>query len=113
MQILKALSCQKITESQIQQSYTKKYQKHIACSYGYKLVCLDKFSKPFKAYIGKDAVYNLLNNMIKQSQYCSQVMKKSFNKELVMTKEDKETLQTLLNIGSVCMYGYMYIREIR
>ena len=96
------------------ESYTKKYQKHTACSYGYKLVCVDdKFSKAFKPYIGKDAVYNPLNNMIKQSKYCSQVMKKSFNKELVMTNEDKETLQTLLNIGSVCMYGYMYIREIR
>ena len=29
--------------------FTNKYQKHIACSYGYKLVCVDdKFSKPFK-----------------------------------------------------------------
>ena len=32
-----------------EESYTNKYQKHIACSYGYKLVCVDdKFSKPFK-----------------------------------------------------------------
>ena len=31
-------------------SYANKYKKHIACSYGYKLVCVDeKFSKPFKA----------------------------------------------------------------
>ena len=29
------------------ESYTDKYQKHVACSYGYKLVCIDnKFSKP-------------------------------------------------------------------
>ena len=34
-----------------EESYTIKYQKHIACSYGYKLVCVDdKFSKPFKTY---------------------------------------------------------------
>ena len=27
------------------ESYTNKYQRHIACSYGYKLVCVhDKFS---------------------------------------------------------------------
>ena len=27
------------------ESYTKKYQKHVACNYGYKLVCVDdKFS---------------------------------------------------------------------
>ena len=34
-----------------EESYTIKYQKHIACIYGYKLVCVDdKFSKPFKTY---------------------------------------------------------------
>ena len=34
-----------------EESYTNKYQKHVACSYGYKLVCVnDKFSKPFKSY---------------------------------------------------------------
>ena len=28
------------------ESYTRKYQKHIACSYGYKLLCVnDNFSK--------------------------------------------------------------------
>ena len=37
--------------------YTNKYQKHVSCSYGYKLLCVDdKFSKPFKSYLGKDAV---------------------------------------------------------
>ena len=37
-------------------SYTKKYQKHISCSCGYKLGSVDdKFSQP-KAYLGKDAV---------------------------------------------------------
>ena len=35
-------------------TYTNKYEKHIACSYGYKLVCVnDKFSKPLKSYLGK------------------------------------------------------------
>ena len=39
-------------------SYTSKYEKHVACSYGYKLVCVvDKFSKPFKSYLREDAVY--------------------------------------------------------
>ena len=28
------------------ESYTNKYQKHVACSYGYKLLCIDyKFSR--------------------------------------------------------------------
>ena len=35
------------------ESYTNKYQKHVACSYDYKLVCVnDKFSKSFKSYLG-------------------------------------------------------------
>ena len=44
-----------------EESYTNKHQKYIVCSYDYKLVCFDdKFSKPFKSYLGEDAVYNLL-----------------------------------------------------
>ena len=35
----------------------------------------DKFSKPFKTYLGKDTVYNFINNMIKESKYWSDVMK--------------------------------------
>ena len=78
-------------ESKIQESYTNKYQKHIACSCGYKLVCLDdKFSKTFKTYSRKDAVYNLINDMIKESKNCNEVMKKHFNKEPVMAKGGNE-----------------------
>ena len=41
----------------LHESYTNKYQKHIAGSYGHKLVRIDgKFSKPFKDYLGEDAV---------------------------------------------------------
>ena len=62
--------------------------KHIASSYDYKLVYVDdKFSKPFKTYLGKDAVYNFINSSIDESNYCSGVMKKHFSKELVMSKE--------------------------
>ena len=60
-----------------EEPYTNKYQKHIACSYGYKLVCIgDKFSKPFKTYLGEDAVYNFINNMMKESKHYSDVIKK-------------------------------------
>ena len=44
----------------------------------------------FKSYLSKDAVYSFIYSMIKESKYCSDVMKKYFNKELVMTKEDNE-----------------------
>ena len=50
----------------------------------------DKFSKPFKSYLDKDAVYNFISSMIEESKYCSDVMKKHFNKDLVMAKGDNE-----------------------
>ena len=47
------------------ESYTYKHQKHVACSYGYKLVYVDdKFSKHFKSYLGENAVYNFISSMI-------------------------------------------------
>ena len=53
-----------------EEPYANKYQKHIACSYSYKLVCGDdKFSKSFKTYLDKDAVYNFANSMIEKSKY--------------------------------------------
>ena len=40
-----------------EEPYMNKYQKYIACSYGYKLVCVDdNLSKSFKTYLGEDAV---------------------------------------------------------
>ena len=38
----------------------------------------DKFSKPFKTYLGKDTVYNFINRLIEESKCCSDVMKKKF-----------------------------------
>ena len=77
------------------ESYTNKYQTYAACSYAYKLVYVhDKLSKPFKSYLGENAVYNFISSMIEESKYCSDVMKKHFNKELVMTKEDNEEFKT-------------------
>ena len=57
-------------ESKTQESYTNKYQMHIACSYGYKLECVDdKFSKPFKTSLGKDLLYNVINCMIQEIKF--------------------------------------------
>ena len=85
-----------------EESHMNKYQKHIACSYGNKFICVDdKFSKPFTTYLAEDAVYNIIHSMVEERKYCSDMMKKHFNKELLMTKEDAKILRTLLNVGSV------------
>ena len=53
----------------------------------------DNFSKPFKSYIGEDAVYNFINSIVEESKYCNEEMKKHFNKNLAMTKEDDEDFE--------------------
>ena len=68
-----------------EESYTNKDQKHIACSYCYKLVCVDdKCSnrKLLKTYLGEVAVYNCINNMIEESKYYSEVIKNILPKNL-------------------------------
>ena len=54
---------------------TNKCQKHVACSYGYELVCVNgKISNSFKSYLDVDAVYNFISIMIEESKYYSDVM---------------------------------------
>ena len=58
------------------------------------LLCDDgKFNKPFQTYLGEDDAWSFISNMIEESKYCSDVMKKHFNKELMMTKEDNENFK--------------------
>ena len=53
----------------------------------------DKFNKPFISYLGENAVHNFISSMIKEGEYCSNVMKKHFNKELMMTKKDNKNFE--------------------
>ena len=78
--------------------------------YGYKLVCVDdKFTKLFKSFLGKDTVYNFISSMTKESKYCSHVMKKHFNKELVMTKKDNKDFE---NSTKCCICDDDYIDNV-
>ena len=53
-------------------SFTEEYQKHIDCSYGYKVVCCydNKFTKPVQIYRGIDAAYNFLEKMLDEVRDC-------------------------------------------
>ena len=68
-------------------SYTNKHQKHVSCSYGY------------KSYLGEDAVYNYISSMIKENSYCSDVMKKHFNK-----KHDNVDFENISNYSTKPKY---------
>ena len=85
-------------------SYTNKYQKHVACSFGYELVYADDyFSKLFKTYLGEDSVYNFINSRIAESKYCKNISAKILWKLKKMLK----ILKTLLNVEFVIMFMLM------
>ena len=70
---------------------SKKYQDHIPCSSAYKLVCVDdRFSKRIVVFRGKNADFRFIEAILKEYEYCKKVMKKHFNKNLIMTEEEEQ-----------------------
>ena len=78
-------------------SYTEAYQTHEDCGYGYKVVCCcrEKYSKPIQMYQGENAVYKFIEKMLEEVEYCKAVIKKHFNKPLVMTEDDEQCFRTM------------------
>ena len=78
-------------------SYTKAYQTHEDCGYGYKVVCCydDKYRKYNRIYRGENAVYKFMEKMLEEVDYCKAVIKKHFNKPLVMTEVDEQHFRTM------------------
>ena len=78
-------------------SYTEAYQTHEDCGYGYKVICCydDKYSKYTSIYRGENAVYKFMEKMLKEVEYCKAVIKKCFNKQLVMTEDDEQHFKTM------------------
>ena len=76
-------------------SYTKKYQNHIPCGFAYKIVCIDdRFNKNIEIYRGKDCANKFITRMLEEYEYCSNVMKEYFNKNLIMSAEEEEMFQS-------------------
>ena len=83
-------------------SYTKKYQDHIPCSFAYKVVCIDdRFTKPIVVFRGENAAYEFIKAILKEFEYCKKVMKKHFNKNLIMSEKEEEQFQSS-NICWIC-----------
>ena len=75
-------------------SYTKKYQDHVPCSFSYKVVCIDdKFSKPIVVFRDKNVAYEFIKAILKKYKYCKKVMKKHFNKNLIISEEEEHLFQ--------------------
>ena len=90
-----------------EKSYTEAYQKHIDCGYGYKLVCHynDEFSKPVQVFRGENAVYNFMEKMIEEVDWCKSIMKTHFNKPLIMTEKNKLDFESSNNCH-ICKKRY-------
>ena len=78
-------------------SYMEAYQTHEDCGYGYKVICCydDKYSKYSSIYRGENAVYKFMEKMLEEVEYCKAVIKKHFNKPLVMTEVDEQHFKTM------------------
>ena len=78
-------------------SYTEAYQTHEDCGSAYKVICCydDKCSKPIQTYRGENAVYKFMEKMLQEVEYCKAVIKKQFNRPLVMTKDDEQRFITM------------------
>ena len=76
-------------------SYTEKYQKHTACSFGYKVVCHydENYSGDVVIYRGKDCIQKFMKCMFEEVKNCQSIIRDNFNKPLKMTNEDEESFQ--------------------
>ena len=75
-------------------SYIKKYHEHVPCSYAYKVVSIDdRFSKSIVVFKGKNAAYEFIKAILEEHKYCKKIMKKHFNKNLIMTEEEEHLFQ--------------------
>ena len=75
-------------------SYTEKYRDHIPCSFTYKVICIDnKFNKRVNFYREKNAVYIFIKAILEGYGYCKKMIKKHFDKNLIMSAEEKQRFQ--------------------
>ena len=78
--------------------YTEKYQDHSSCSFAYKVACVDnKFSKKVVLYREKNAVYKCIKSILEPYDYCEKLIKKHFNKSLIMSAKEEEKSQLTNN----------------
>ena len=76
-------------------SYTEKYQKHTACSFGYKVVCHydEKYSGDVVIYRGEDCIQKFMKCMFEEVKNCQSIIRDNFNKPLKMTKKNEKSFK--------------------
>ena len=64
-------------------------------------MCYDEFTKPIVVFRGKNAAYKFIETILKEYEYCKKVMKKHFNKNLIMGEKEENQFQSS-NICWIC-----------
>ena len=76
-------------------SYSNKYQDHISFSFAYKLVCVDdELTKPIVIFRCENAAYEFIEAILKEFEYSKKVMRKHFNKYLILSEKEEEQFQS-------------------
>ena len=74
-------------------------------------MCIDyKFSKNVAVYRGHDCVNKFISCMLKEYEYCKNVIKEHFNKNLIMSVEEEEMFQ-LANKCWICDKLFDFVDE--
>ena len=70
---------------------TEELQKHVACSYGYKVVCCfdDRLSKPFKMYRGVDSVNKFFSDIFEEEKEILGKLEEFKNTPMNLSNEDQ------------------------
>ena len=73
------------------QEKTEKLQKHVACSYGYKVVCCydESISKPFKMYRGLDSVNKFFTDIFEEEKEILEKLKQFQKTPINLSIEEK------------------------
>ena len=90
-----------------QQSYTDKYQKHTGCGYGYKVVCCcnDKNSRRVQVYTGEDSIEKFMYEILKEEEYCRDIIQSKFNKPLRMSPGEEQMFKAA-EVCHICKKQY-------
>ena len=69
----------------------EQYQYHIPSSFAYKVAFVDnKLSEKVVLYRAKNEIYRFIEAILKEYDYCKKVIKKHFDKNLIMSAKDEE-----------------------
>ena len=78
-------------------SYSKKYESHVSCCFSYKLVCIDVIA----IFRDENVAYKFIQVILEEHEYCKKVMKKYFNKNLILSGVEEQQFQSS-NICWIC-----------